>query len=505
MKGPQSSSNLFNPQCDYREDCPGTKTTYYLRRAYSPQFLRQRPAGVAFSPKSRPRNSTSAVWSRICLDMRLILFILTVFLGLTVHGFPARDFRVGESRIANRQKIRNDYASPHAKRSSDTSTLVESPSNDSSVTDMPRKKDPAQFKIPTYIIDMSLPPEERWVQMAKDYVGHPAMAKIKDLFDQVVGKTGYPIGLIHGVSNLLLRRLYSPEETKEIKGFADVVGLDLYYLIAFNTFLDTFMGCTSGAANVKDSKGEMRLLHFRTLDWGMDELRQIMVTCEFVEDGKPVATTVGYAGYVGVLTGVRKGLSESLNLRPNHNDYSFWGNVNQKWHLLQVLLGNRPSLASTLRTILFSYDGESAHEVAEQFSHVPSAAAYITFCDGKTASVIEKDFTTGLIRDAEDFLTVTNHDMGLEEGDPSHCPAYTEVEEEFRNGSLARKECVSKFWQKTARKGKEGSRYVSQANLVKWMETEPVKNDITQYAVIMDPTEGRILYSTGYNATNEEQ
>jgi len=32
-----------------------------------------------------------------------------------------------------------------------------------------------------------------------------------------------------------------------------------------------------------------------------------------------IASTIGYVGFVGALTGVRKGLSVSLNFRPYHN------------------------------------------------------------------------------------------------------------------------------------------------------------------------------------------
>ena len=55
---------------------------------------------------------------------------------------------------------------------------------------------------------------------------------------------------------------------------------------------------------------EQRMLHFRTMDWGMDPLRGVLVELEFVrsrspEPEKAIARTVTYAGFVGVLTGVR--------------------------------------------------------------------------------------------------------------------------------------------------------------------------------------------------------
>ena len=52
------------------------------------------------------------------------------------------------------------------------------------------------------------------------------------------------------------------------------------------------------------------MMHFRTLNWTMDELRSVLVVLEFVksksEDPREVlARSVTYAGFVGCLTGVR--------------------------------------------------------------------------------------------------------------------------------------------------------------------------------------------------------
>jgi hypothetical protein len=65
----------------------------------------------------------------------------------------------------------------------------------------------------------------------------------------------------------------------------------------------------------KGSKGkgkaeERRMMHFRTLDWGMEPLRSVLVVLEFVrtkseEPERVIGRTITYAGYVGVLTGVR--------------------------------------------------------------------------------------------------------------------------------------------------------------------------------------------------------
>jgi hypothetical protein len=108
----------------------------------------------------------------------------------------------------------------------------------------------------------------------------------------------------------LLRRVYSKEETEELRGISEAAGVEMFLVVALNTFLDLFMGCTSGGVRTRDSDGdelETRMLHFRTLDWGMDSLRRVLVNLEFVRSPgtEVIARSITYAGFVGVLTGVR--------------------------------------------------------------------------------------------------------------------------------------------------------------------------------------------------------
>lgn len=106
---------------------------------------------------------------------------------------------------------------------------------------------------------------------------------------------------------------------KELKGIAKASGVALYILIALNVLLDSLLGCTSGGVMTSLDKtggkrapgpAEERMLHFRTLDWGMDPLRSVLVQLEFVrsksaDPEKVIGRTVTYAGFVGALTGVR--------------------------------------------------------------------------------------------------------------------------------------------------------------------------------------------------------
>jgi hypothetical protein len=171
---------------------------------------------------------------------------------------------------------------------------------------------------PRYTIDLSLPPSERYVKLATDF--RPLILSVTGLFDDVVGALHprIPISLVRFCARLMLRRVYSAEETAELRGISKVCGIRMFLLVALNTFLDALMGCTSGGVRTKDrQEADFKMLHFRTLDWGMDVLRRLIVQLEFVNEqgGGVIARSITYAGYVGVLTGVRLVWDEITGMR----------------------------------------------------------------------------------------------------------------------------------------------------------------------------------------------
>jgi hypothetical protein len=159
---------------------------------------------------------------------------------------------------------------------------------------------------PTYTINLSLPPEQRYVAMARDHISY--LEQLTYLFDNVAGMN--PLGLsvktLKRLARFLLRRVYDGEQTAELRGISKATGVEMYLLVAANVLLDLFMGCTSGGARVKTLNGS-KMVHFRTLDWVMDELRSGVVHLEFVEKpgGPVIARSITYVGFVGILTGVR--------------------------------------------------------------------------------------------------------------------------------------------------------------------------------------------------------
>ena len=149
----------------------------------------------------------------------------------------------------------------------DAPVVSNAPDRDSD-TDLAIEESDSSLQPPRFTINLSLPPFGRYHKLARAF--KTRIQGLPVLFDEVVQEIHLPPTWARKIARLCLRKVYSTEETEELRGICKITGLEMYLLVAYNVLLDLFMGCTSGGARVQDS-GSM--LHFRTLDWGMDVLR----------------------------------------------------------------------------------------------------------------------------------------------------------------------------------------------------------------------------------------
>lgn len=381
-------------------------------------------------------------------------------------------------------------------------------------------------RVPIYTVDLSRPPARRYNELVRDF--RNKIPHLTELFQDVVTGFGLPPKATTRLARLLLRRLYSKELTEEIRGISEASGVDMYLLVCLNTLLDLFMGCTSGGARVKmgrsGSSRQTRMLHFRTLDWAMDPLREVVVQLDFInEPGGPViARSITYVGFVGALTAVRPGLSMSLNFRPYHNDsHSRISNMQFQYHRLLVLLGRRPSISSTLRSILIPPNTrdsnghvDSISSIQRRLPSLPSTAAYLTFSDGHRTLVMEKDRVTAHTNSSSSFIAITNHDASSDNNpagasDSDRAKLNVTGMNELVEESQDRKECIESKWKKAEaafrKRRKDANRgeadtamSVTESQLIKWVEAWPITNECTHYATIMDPLAGDFVYLKRY-------
>ncbi|XP_002405171.3 acid ceramidase isoform X2 [Ixodes scapularis] len=179
--------------------------------------------------------------------------------------------------------------------------------------------------VPSFVINLDLSPAERWKEVAtakrrEVYRMHEALM---NLLGSIFG--GRILSLVDKDMPKLLQSLpWTFRE--EMKALSNLTGLPLGEVILYNVFYEFFTVCTSIVA--EDLNGN--LYHARNLDFGLflgwdrenhtwamtETLRPTVVELDFQRSGKTVFKAVSFAGYLGVLTGVKKGaFSLTINER----------------------------------------------------------------------------------------------------------------------------------------------------------------------------------------------
>ncbi|KAF3909075.1 hypothetical protein ABW21_db0203083 [Orbilia brochopaga] len=387
----------------------------------------------------------------------------------------------------------------------------------------PRRISNPEVRPPEHTVNLDLPPRERYKEIAKLY--SEQLQSISGIYDALFDRFKHK-KLVQGIArHFLFRRVYRQEEQQEIKGIAEVSGMPLYLVVAYNTLLDTFMGCTSGAVKItldsnkpESDEDRAEMLHFRTLDWGMDELRKLVILVNYQRGGKTIAQALTYAGFIGVLTGVRKGLSLSLNFRA-----ATAANTTKRavhLHKLLVLLGIRPSVSSQLRNFLFTEKKKELPTIKEavaMFPRTPCTPCYVTFCDGEFASLLEKDITHANIDTTGKFGVVTNHDDRMEAWTKEEYDAYRAshpIPNQVRGAvdnledSFHRRRTIKRLYDavkptedcselKPADGNKQGTG-ITMKTVVSWMHAWPITNENTHFHCVMDAKVGKFSWIKYY-------
>ncbi|XP_019381811.1 PREDICTED: acid ceramidase [Gavialis gangeticus] len=171
--------------------------------------------------------------------------------------------------------------------------------------------------VPTYIINLDLPPYKRWVNVMNDKKTElkKVMQNIKILVNEFFPGSKLAdlveVKMVH-----LLSSLPHPFR-EEIEGIANTSGASLGDVVLFNVFYEIFTVCTSIVA--EDQTG--KLYHARNLDFGLflgwdiknsswtitQLLKPLVVALEFQRNNKTIFRSANFAGYIGMLSGVRPG------------------------------------------------------------------------------------------------------------------------------------------------------------------------------------------------------
>jgi hypothetical protein len=138
----------------------------------------------------------------------------------------------------------------------------------------------------------------------------------------------------------------------EVAAVAELSGLPLSSVALLQMVFELSALCTSVVASLRDGS----LAHGRTLDWDADFLRRLTIEVDFRRGNRTVFLAATWAGYLGVLTGVRpQRFSVSVNYRRGGDESLadvFSGFQAGGWsvgHLVRDILDNVPVYGDALR------------------------------------------------------------------------------------------------------------------------------------------------------------
>ncbi|GAB7335941.1 hypothetical protein MBLNU13_g08187t1 [Cladosporium sp. NU13] len=453
-------------------------------------------------------------------------------------SLPAPTNQQPISTTSSSAQPHNNAAQPRQRKTAKHAQIFKS-ANDASSLETLEPNDP--LELPRFTIDLSLPPEQRYAEVCAAL--RDEMRGLEALFDEVVGSLApwVPLVVLRWVCWGLLWGVHSKEESAELRGISKATGIEMYLLICFNVILDLLMGCSSGGAAVRDEASASgttgtKMVHFRTLDRGMDPLRRVLVQLDYVLEphGDVVASSINYAGFVGVLTGVRKGLSLSLNFRGVHNGSDqLMANVRYYGYLVPRVYGKILDGTSGRAGIANLPGYETVvQEISCKTRPLTSTACYLCFSSGCDTTVIEKDLNTATVASSSSFIVVTNADAESgEEINGTHNddngdddddaeprvearPTAHEVAspatalEELLEDANERKECAERNYRKLVRRRSKasqagGDRAVNAGSsillpavddIVEMVQEHPTSNECTHFAAVMDPVAGKFAW-----------
>ncbi|KAL9971638.1 hypothetical protein ACROYT_G017833 [Oculina patagonica] len=186
---------------------------------------------------------------------------------------------------------------------------------------------PKESQVGWEVVDLDLPANQRYNDLAQKKTKQllNLLAYIKNFTSFIMD--GKLFGFIDKDLGPLADSLPAPYGD-EIKGLATATGIPLGEVVLYNIFYEVFTVCTSIVA--EDKTGN--LFHARNLDFGLflgwdqktdtwalsEILRTLIVNIDYRKNGQTVYKTVSFAGYVGVVSGMKPGvLTLTLNERFN--------------------------------------------------------------------------------------------------------------------------------------------------------------------------------------------
>jgi len=170
-------------------------------------------------------------------------------------------------------------------------------------TNFPTHPDPNPA--PKYVINLDLPPNQRWNEICSN----PVFKQMGQYLYQTVTAL-LPGGgtILNDIGEEINNHYFPYELAQEIQGCALQMGVPYGWISLFNLGYEATDSCTSIVAQTNDGT----ILHGRNMDFwaGMgftETLKDMALQVDYQQGGNTLFTATTFAGYVGVLSGIKKG------------------------------------------------------------------------------------------------------------------------------------------------------------------------------------------------------
>lgn len=358
-------------------------------------------------------------------------------------------------------------------------------------------------------INLDLAPTDRWTALATEYK-EGIFNMVTEFVDHLKKFPGTRwedfLTYVDVNQDMILNRMPNGYGD-EIRGIQKATELEMSSLLAFNLGYEIMGFCTSVTA--QDTNGHM--YHGRNLDFGLflgfnasagpnenfqwtntDLLRQITVTTDFTRGGQILYSSVSYVGYIGLLTGVRKGgVTVTVDTRFDENYDAFlkaWlQDPNNKASLLSQALRSQieddkvgtdfetywstlaatPLVAPAYAIIGGPKAGQGMVITITANSTVPVDTWRITDTDGLPLSAAQSD---------KYYVLQTNYD---------HWEAPPKIDDR----ETAAYDCMDNYI---------GAEDISKESIYNMLAAMPNRNRLTTYTAIMDCVEGTVEATLQY-------
>uniref|UniRef100_A0A674BT86 Acid ceramidase n=1 Tax=Salmo trutta TaxID=8032 RepID=A0A674BT86_SALTR len=331
-----------------------------------------------------------------------------------------------------------------------------------------------------YTIDLDLPPSERWKLIITDKKAEVRVLHVLDLANAFV-PSGKLIDLVDKDLPLIVDTLPYPFN-EEIKGIATSSGVPLGEVVLYNIFYEIFTVCTSLVA--EDSNGN--LIHGRNMDFGLfmgwdmknrswlitEKLKPLVVNIDFQRRNKTVFKSTNFAGYVGMLTGIKP---HAFTLTMNERFSLDGGYIG----IVEWILGNRDGMWMSFLTRSVLENATSYEEAKNLLAQTKLLApAYFILGGNQTGQgcVITRSrphcFSTHCSLNPELgrwYVLETNYDHWKE-------PLFLD------NRRTPAMKCMNQTMQAN----------ISLKTVYDVLSTKPVLNKLTTYTTLMDVNKGKL-------------